>query len=80
VSEEKQLIEVHRVTLYVVDHDGIGGDGARRVLENTRYPNRCIHPHVSKVETREVAWHDRHPINMIASMYSALDQLFSEGG
>ena len=53
-----------KVTLCVVDHDDIGPVEIRRVIENQRYPNRCISPNVMEVESRDIGeWHDEHPLN-----------------
>ncbi len=57
------MMKVHRVTLLIVDHDDLGVDALTNVLEDARYPNRCISPTVLAVETREVEWTDDHPLN-----------------
>lgn len=61
---ETRPTKVYKVTLCVVDHDGIGEDELRVVIENTRYPNHCIAPKVTSVETRVVGWHGQHPLNL----------------
>jgi hypothetical protein len=68
--------EVHRVVLYVVDHDQVGAAGVREMLEYTRYPNRCIAPHVVSVETQAVEWDDDHPLNTRATAAAAFAELF----
>lgn len=57
-------MKVHRITLYVIDHDGVGADGCKVTLENANYPNDCIWPHVISVQTAEIGeFHDDHPLN-----------------
>ena len=68
--------EVHRVVLYVVDHDQVGAAGVREVLEHARYPNYCISPHTVSVETRAVEWADDHPLNMRSTSAAAFAELF----
>ena len=47
----------------MIDHDELGEDGLRRVIEGTKYPNWCIHPKVIESESRDVEWDDDHPLN-----------------
>lgn len=68
--------KIHKVTLLVVDHDGIGADEVVTVLENSRYPNHCMSPDVMAIETREVEWSDDHPLNQRDTMEAAFDELF----
>lgn len=60
-------MKVHKVVLMVIDHDNIGAEELVDVMENARYPNRCISPQVIDIETKEVKWHDRHPLNISAT-------------
>jgi hypothetical protein len=70
-------MEVHRVTFYVVDFDGLGADGVRLTLENTRFPNDCLSPTVTSVETRDIGeWADSHPLNNSATATAELNRLF----
>ncbi len=66
---------VTKVTLWVVDHDNLGEDQIKDILEGTRYPNHCISPYVRSTETKSVEWHDRHPLN-VHRHTAAFDELF----
>ncbi len=68
--------KVHRIVLYVVDHDALGSAEVANVLETARYPNRCIRPEVVETSTREIEWRDDHPINMTGQSHRALEELF----
>ena len=68
--------QVHKVTLLIVDHDDCGADGVKDVLENTRYPNRCIDPTVMDVQTQEVEWSDDHPLNMLDQQTAEYRRMF----
>lgn len=70
--------KVHRVTLLIVDHDDVGEEGVRSLLEHTRFPNRAINPDVLRVETREVEWSDDHPLNRRDTHEAAYRALFGE--
>lgn len=75
-NSENGTTKVHKVTLFIVDHDDINVNGVVSALENTCYPNRCIRPHVMSIETKEVEWDDEHPLNSIANKKSAFSELF----
>lgn len=57
-------MNVHRVVLTIIDFDEIGSEEVKGVIENTRYPNRCISPDVFSIETADIGeWDDGHPLN-----------------
>jgi hypothetical protein len=56
-------MKVHKITVLVVDSDGLGADNVKIELENANYPNDCIYPKVVEIDTREVEWSDDHPLN-----------------
>lgn len=77
--DDARTLRVHRVTLLIVDHDDVGEDEIADIIENVRYPNRCINPQVVTVETREVQWTDAHPLNADATRDEAFAELFADG-
>jgi hypothetical protein len=70
-------MQVHKITLYVVDFDNVGAEDVKGVLEDTRYPNRCISPKVLSVESCAIEWHDEHPLNFVYSAEDEIERLFS---
>jgi len=65
----------------VLDFDGLGADGVKDAIENARYPNRCISPHVLSVAVREIGeWSDGHPLNQRATMDEEYRRLFGPEG
>lgn len=62
-DQEPVKTQVHRVVLLIIDHDVVGSEGVQDVIEDARYPNRCISPEVMSIETVEVEWTDEHPLN-----------------
>jgi hypothetical protein len=70
-------VKAHKVTLLIVDFDKLGAEEVREVIENARYPNRCIGPTVMSIETREVEWDDDHPLNYSTTQRQAFEQLFA---
>ena len=70
-------MNVHRLVIMVVDFDEIGAEGIKGVIENARFPNDCIHPHVMEVDTRDIGeWHDEHPLNYL-DCNEEFDELFT---
>lgn len=70
--------KVFKIELMVIDFDGIGAESIKGVLENTRYPNRCIYTSVQGMEHRTVEWSDDHPLNMRSTKDQAYKDMFSE--
>lgn len=71
-------MRVYKVELMIVDFDEVGDD-IPVVIENQRYPNYCISPHVVKMEHREIGeWHDDHPLNKRDSFKKYYEELFSK--
>jgi hypothetical protein len=77
-DDDARPVQVHRVVLMVIDHDGVGEDGVRDLIEHTKYPNWAIHPDVKSIETREVEWTDDHPLNRRQTADAAWRELFGE--
>lgn len=73
---ETYRTKVHKITLLVVDHDDLGQEEAKDVLENQRYPNHCMYPQVMDIETVEVDWHDDHPLNFGNKTKEEFERLF----
>jgi hypothetical protein len=71
------MTQVHKLEILIIDHDGLGADEVQSVLEETHYPNRCIRPHVLKIQTRQVEWSDEHPLNNVNTFDAAQEELFS---
>lgn len=70
-------MNVHQVTLTIIDHDKLGAEGVISALENAHYPNRCISPHVRGVVTKDIGpWSDDHPLNGLATQADELLRLF----
>ena len=72
-------MEVHKIEIIVEDFDGLGAEEIKHVIENARYPNRCILPKVRSIVTRDCGeWQDNHPLNHRDKREAALRQLFAE--
>lgn len=76
-ESDTRKLRVYKVELLVVDFDGLGEDGITDVIECTKYPNRCIHPQVKDIQSREVDWNDDHPLNDSKTCDEAFEKLFS---
>lgn len=72
-------MRAYKVELLIIDHDELGEDVIRDTLENTRYPNHCMSPHVRAVKSADIGeWHDDHPLNKIGVTKDAVDAYFGE--
>ena len=72
-------MEIHKVTLYVIDHNEMGEEDVKDTLECTRYSNHCMNPEVALIETREIGeWHDDIVYNLTDKSMQAMDDLFKK--
>jgi len=70
-------MQAHIVILKIIDHDEIGADEIKDVIENVHYPNHCISPDVVSIKTAEIGeWHDDHPLNFTESADTEWLKLF----
>lgn len=72
---DKRRLKVYKITVYVIDHDGVGRNRLANTLENE---NRYISPIVDAgtIAERTVDYHDQHPINITSGRIVALRELF----
>lgn len=73
------MVKVHMVTLLIIDHDSLGAEGVKEVIQETHYPNHCIAPSVLKIDTCEVEWSDDHALNRRDRQMSEVERLFENG-
>ncbi len=70
-------MKAYKIELLILDFDEIGERAITEVIENTRYPNRCINPKVKKIESRDIdEWHDDHPLNRHSTQDTEYQRLF----
>lgn len=70
-------MKVHRLVVAVIDFDGLGADGVKTTIEDTRYPNHCIAPKVVSVETADIGeWEDSNPLNRSDTHDAEFTRLF----
>ena len=57
-------MKAYIVSVLIVDHDNLGEDEIKDIIENTKYPNHCILPNVVETKEFEIGeWRDSHPLN-----------------
>lgn len=72
-------MKAYKVELLIVDHDNVGLDGIKEVIEDTKYPNYCISPNIMDIEEKDIGeWHDDHPLNLLSKMESEYKKLFKK--
>jgi hypothetical protein len=70
-------MQVHKLTVIVIDHDELGPDGVKEALENGRFANRCISPDVMSVESVDIGeWSDDNPLNRRDTHEAEVKRLF----
>jgi hypothetical protein len=73
-------MKAYKVEILIIDHDDVGEDDIRLLLEDTRYPNDCIWPKVKSIESRDIGeWTDEHPLNLNTTADAAYKELFKNG-
>lgn len=72
-------MKVHKVILFIVDHDEVGAEDIKGILEETKYPNHCISPHIKSIETKDIGeFHDQHPLNLWDKCDAEYERLFGK--
>lgn len=72
-------MDIHKLTITVLDFDSMGAEAIRQTLEQQRYPNHCIAPQVMAVVTQDIGpWSDDHPLNKQQTAPAELARLFPE--
>lgn len=70
-------MKAYKVELLIIDHDEMGGDGIKDVIENVKYPNYCIAPEVKQINCVDIGeWNDDHPLNSYATSDDEYKRLF----
>lgn len=73
-------MKAHKVTLLIIDLDKVGAEDIKIILENQKFPNRCISPDVKAIETVEIGeWSDEHPLNQHETAEEEYRRLFMVG-
>lgn len=69
-------MKAYKVTLLINDHDEVG-DEIKDIIENQKFPNYCIMPHVMEMQSVDIGeWSDDHPLNKRSTMKEEFDRLF----
>ena len=72
------MTKAHLLQVLIIDHEALGVDDVERTLEDTKYPNRCISPHVIKSQSADIGnWEDDNPLNFSDQQAAEVERLFS---
>lgn len=70
-------MKAYKLEVVIIDHDNLGQDEIKEVLENTRYPNWCISPKVIDLKETDIGeWDDNHPLNNTRLFLPYIKKLF----
>ena len=71
-------MKAYKMTVLIIDHDGMGAEDIKATLENQRFLNHCISPNVKAVEEVDIGeWTDNHPLNRFDTADAEFERLFS---
>lgn len=71
-------MKAYKVTLLINDHDEVG-DEIKDIIENQKYPNYCIAPHVMDIQSADIGeWSDEHPLNKFSTMKEEFNKIFNQ--
>lgn len=66
-------MKAYKLEILVLDHEGIGLDEIRSLIENAKY----VYPSIIKVQEAEIGeWDDDHPLNSRETAQKACEELF----
>jgi hypothetical protein len=66
-------MKAHKLEILVIDHDEIGDDEIKALIEDTGY----IYPRVLSIKTVDIGeWDDNHPLNNKNTVISECEKLF----
>jgi len=69
-------MKAYKLEILVIDFDEVGV-GIPEMIENAKYPNHCISPHVMSVQEADIGeWDDEHPLNKRATMKEYFKEIF----
>ena len=71
------MTKVYSITLCVIDTDNVGDEHIWHYIENTKYPNYCIHPMIQSMVSREIVMGDDHPLHTIDGQSDEFTRIFS---
>ena len=70
-------MKAYKVEILIIDHDELGAEGIKQVIEETSYPNYCISPDVKDIVSVEIGeWDDEHPLNKRETSDEEYNRLF----
>jgi hypothetical protein len=72
-------MKAYKLEVVVLDHDGMSVEEVISVIENQRYPNRCISPSVvTSIEADIGEWTDDHPLNRRDTFDATIEEVFGD--
>ena len=70
-------MKAYKITLLFIDFDEVGQQEAKYLIENARLPCRIDPGTVMSIEEADIGeWRDDHPLNKLATMATAFEELF----
>ncbi len=71
-------MKAHKIEILIIDHDELGAEEIKAVIENQKYPNWSISPEVKEINTVDIGyWHDNHPLNLSSKSQKEYEKIFN---
>lgn len=70
-------MKAYKIEILIIDHDEVGEEEIKNVLETTKFPNWCIDPEVKNIKSADIGeWTDDHPLNKAGTCERVYQDLF----
>lgn len=67
------MTTIHKIELYIVDHDSCRAESIKNEIESYRYLNM----QVLSIQSVDIgSWHDLHPLNFTETAKAEIERLF----
>jgi hypothetical protein len=71
------MVNAYLLKILIVDHDEVGEEDIKTLVEDVKYPNRCLSPTVLSIVGKDVGeFDDDHPLNDTRTIPDEVKRLF----
>lgn len=70
-------MKAYKVEILIIDMDELGTEEIKNQMENVKYPNYCLSPHIMDIKEADIGeWSDNHPLNKNTTWKEEYKKLF----
>lgn len=60
-------MEVYKLEVLIINYEEVGEEELKIIIEDGRYPNDCINPCITKIQSYDIGeWEDNHILNNVS--------------